>query len=49
MKALAPEILIPSLVQNMARPSQKSALEELLLVAIYIPIPTPKRSFAQST
>lgn len=39
MKALAPEILTPSLVQNMARPSQKSALEGLLLVANLYPHP----------
>lgn len=33
----------------MARPSQKSAPEGLLLLAIYIPIPIPKGSYAQST
>lgn len=41
MKALAPEILVPSLVQKMAGPSQRSAPEGLLLVALYIPIPHP--------
>lgn len=34
MKSLTPEILTPSLVQNMARPSQKRALEGILLFAV---------------